>query len=549
MILLVVFGVESLSRQFFLTQDLWVSCFYVAVLTALGLGLIRGFGALPAPRLSFAGTTAAAAALVLLLWLGTYVVFANYALTRDEHMVLFDMAVFREGRLAAPLAQQWREFTQALVPAFLLDLPGNAALVSAYMPANAALRTGFSMLGDPALLNPLLAGAGAVALFDICRRLLPESRGGQATALLLYFSSAQMLAAAMTPYSMTGHLAFNLVWLALFLRGDKLGHAGAILIGFVATGLHQVIFHPLFVLPFIPLLWVRGERRTAILYVVAYALIGLFWISWPQLVALSAGLAGTQAAGGAGGFFQERILPLLLNRDPHMLALMGHNLVRFFSWQNLALIPLLMVGLRALPSADGVMQALWRGILLTIVAMAILLPYQGHGWGYRYLHGLLGSFVILAAFGWVRLEERGAEARRLLAVGTAATLVALPFLLVQAHAFATPYAELDRLVGSAKADFVIVDTESPDWAVDVVRNDPWLRNRPLRFSSRDLDPEAVHLLCGRGTIAFIGGEHVALVGLNRGEAADGATFAMLKQRLARRPCLEIDQTGSSSSGS
>jgi hypothetical protein len=100
------------------------------------------------------------------------------------------------------------------------------------------------MLGDPALLNPLLAGAGAVALFDICRRLLPESRGGQATALLLYFSSAQMLAAAMTPYSMTGHLAFNLVWLALFLRGDKLGHAGAILIGFVATGLHQVIFHP-----------------------------------------------------------------------------------------------------------------------------------------------------------------------------------------------------------------------------------------------------------------------------------------------------------------
>jgi hypothetical protein len=31
-----------------------------------------------------------------------------------------------------------------------------------------------------------------------------------------------------------------------------------------------------------------------------------------------------------------------------MLALMGHNLVRFFSWQNLALIPLLIVGLRAL---------------------------------------------------------------------------------------------------------------------------------------------------------------------------------------------------------
>jgi hypothetical protein len=44
---------------------------------------------------------------------------------------------------------------------------------------------------------------------------------------------------------MTAHLTLNLIWLCLFLRNDKIGHGAAIAVGFLASGLHQLIFHPL----------------------------------------------------------------------------------------------------------------------------------------------------------------------------------------------------------------------------------------------------------------------------------------------------------------
>ena len=72
---------------------------------------------------------------------------------------------------------------------------------------------------------------------------------------------------------MSAHLAFNLIWLWCFLRGDRKGDAGAIIAGFIATGLHQLLFHPLFVAPFLAHLWLTGERRRAIVYAFAYLAI------------------------------------------------------------------------------------------------------------------------------------------------------------------------------------------------------------------------------------------------------------------------------------
>src|SRR5438034_5236500 len=46
-------------------------------------------------------------AVAALLARGAYAVFGNYPLSRDEHMVVFDMAVYDKGRLAMPLAPFW----------------------------------------------------------------------------------------------------------------------------------------------------------------------------------------------------------------------------------------------------------------------------------------------------------------------------------------------------------------------------------------------------------------------------------------------------------
>ncbi len=101
-------------------------------------------------------------------------------------------------------------------------------LVSSYLPMNALLRLAFSKLADPALFNPLLALAGGAALLDIARRTFGRDDPACWVVLLIYALSAQMLVNAMTVYSMTAHMALNLIWLAAFLRGGRLGHSTAI---------------------------------------------------------------------------------------------------------------------------------------------------------------------------------------------------------------------------------------------------------------------------------------------------------------------------------
>ena len=492
-----------LPRLFFLRQD-------SLVLAGL-LGLLFGAGGrpafawsrrLPAVRLDYRTVAAGAGAAALLLWAGTYLLFDNYPLTRDEHMVVFDLAVFRSGRLAAPLPPEWRAYAAALTPDFLFHLPGNAAWVSSYMPVNAMLRTLFGMIADPALMNPVLAAAGAVATFDCARRLFPKSGGAQAVALLMYATSAQVLALAMTNYAMTGHLALNMIWLSLYLRGTRASHAGAIGIGFLAIGLHQIVFHPLFALPFIDHLRRQGQWRTAAVYCGCYALFGLFWISYPHLVALSAGLQTQTGMSGGGGFITNRVLPLLLHRDHRTVQLMVVNLLRFVTWENLALLPLLALSFGAIRRDESIARPLAYGILLTILAMAFLLPYQGHGWGYRYLHGLIGNCALLAAWGWRDHCDRD-EVRGFVRTASLATLFgSIPFLMWQAAAFVRPYAQADRTIGRINANMVVINADYSDFRVDQVRNLPDLTNRPIRLASYWLTPADIRMLCSRGTIAF-----------------------------------------------
>ena len=531
----------GLSRFYFIRQDSYVVAGLVALLCASAIAAPGGGSAvrfsLPDVRLDWRTVIVAAAAVAAILWAGTYLLLDNYPLTRDEHMVVFDMAVFHSGHLATPLPREWRPYAQALTPAFVLPLPGNAAWVSAYMPVNAMMRTAFAEVLDPALMNPLLAAAGAIALFDIAKRVFPRSHSSQAVTLLLYATSAQVLVTAMTAYAMTAHLALDLVWLALFLRGTRGGHAAAILVGFLAIGLHQVIFHPLFALPFIDHLRRRGEWRTASIYAASYAAFGLFWITYPHLVAISAGLGGSAgAASGTGGFFAVRVLPLLVQRDPVTFPLMAVNFARFISWQNLALLPLVVLGFGAVRRDEGIARPLLYGLLLTTIAMAILLPYQGHGWGYRYLHGLIGNCALLGAYGWRDFSDRE-EVRAFALIGTVATISAsLPFLLWQTYEFAHPYARVNDMIAHIDADMVVVETEGGGFAVDEVRNAPDLKNRPIRFAGKALEPADIIGLCTRGTIAFVDVERMEALGLGVGSGATSRHFRSLRGAASAAGC-------------
>ena len=452
--------------------------------------------------------------LVLVCWWGHYGVLSATDLSRDEQMANYDATIFAHGRLFAPTPLAWRHFAPALNDKFFLPVGGGAGWISGYLPGNAMLRAIVGLVADPALTSPLLVGAGLLALYRIALRLWPESPGARATALVCYAGSSQVVIAGMTAYAMSAHLALDLVWLALFLRGDRRGQIGALAIGFVATGLHQPVFHPLFALPFIVTEW-RRDRARCVGYAIGYAAIAAFWLAWPHLVSHAASSAPLPPAAELG--FADRARSAATALGANSLWLMAINLLRFVVWQHPLMLPLAVLAAGA-ARREPLVAALIAGPALTVLAVAIVMPMQGHGWGYRYLHGEIGNACLLAGYGWRGVERLGVSLGRAMLIATIAdVLLLLPAHAWMAHRMTAPNALLDARLRQTHADLVIVD-DAP-FAYDVVLNRPDLSNRPLRLDGSYVVPADLATLCARGTVAFVDGDtmiaHAWSVGVAR----------------------------------
>jgi hypothetical protein len=444
---------------------------------------------------------------------GTWLVFADTPLTRDEILANFDAKFIASGQLVGNPPLEWRPYLEALMPQFMLEVPSSAGWLSGYLPGNAALRSLGMLTIGVEWVSPILASVSILLLYGAARRLWPEDRSAAVLAALLCASSAQVLTTAMAPFAMTAHLAFSLLWLWGFLRRTAWGDACAIGAGFIATGLHQLVFHPLFVAPFILHMWLGGERRRAAVYVAAYAVIGLFWVCYWQILFAGAG-AGQQGAAAASGFsyLAGRIAGFLAKLTLDAPLTMGANVLRFVAWQNLALIPLAAAAWPAIRKAEGIARPLLAGIVLTIAAMLVLLPWQGLGWGYRYLHGLIGNFCLLAGYGWISVS--GDERRRFfVAAATAVSLlIVIPLQLKHARDYAAPRARAFELASKSDADIVMI-APAEDLYDDLVRNDPDLSNRPKFMDARKLTPAQIATLCSRYRIAIFDIRHGILAGL------------------------------------
>lgn len=472
-------------------------------------GWLEGTG----PALILAAITTGA------VYAGAYLVYRHYALSLDEFMAEFDARIFAGGHLLAPVAAEWRDYVPALQPIFRLEVPENAYWISSYLPVNAAFRAVFVLLGDPAFEGAVLAGIALLALYGVARRIWPERPDAAIVGTVLLACSSQFLITAMTPYAMTAHLALNLVWLWLFLRDTRWSHGLAAAIGFAACGLHQVVFHPLFVAPFL-LSVLRARRwKLAAFYAVAYAAIGLFWILYWKFLLQGTGAAAAQTADFGIAYLFRRIVDMTQLNILTSIPLMGLNLFRFVAWQSPLTIPLALTAFIVLRRQNETVRDLGWGIFLTLAVVLILMPYQGHGWGYRYLHGLLGSLCLLAAQGWITLtglQEGGGRKQitTLLAASAAVSLfVLLPWYAWQARSFVTPYAAAVAAIQNAKADVVIVDPSEIWFGVDLVRNDPYLRTSPKVMALYQLDEAGLRKLCGRYDVALFEGRDATQLGM------------------------------------
>lgn len=513
-------GIHHLTAQFMREQDLAVALVFIiaAVLIGWRQSWLEKFwpqsqwGTPTTAALLASGVFVAGAA-------GTYLVFGHFPLSLDEFWARADGEILARGVPLAQIPPEWREFAPALQPVFTRLLPEEGLWASSYLPVNAAIQ---QLLGPFA--SPLMSAGSVVLAALIARKLLPDQPAAPIIVGVLMATSAQLVVTAMTPYAMAGHLFFNLAWLWLFLQRRPWATPLSLISAALAMGLHQSAFFPLFALPFLLERFLAGERIFACLYVVA---IGAGFLAWGSYDVFAYAWLGVQPDGGEAAGLARQI-GIFIDRftDGGMLslALMAANLLRFALWQNPVVIPLILFAawpiVRLAGGAPRELRAMVLGLIGTIIFMSLVIPLQGHGWGYRYLHGFLGSAAILAVYGWGHLNRSGdaAGARALLIGMTALAVILLPVRAWQAHSFAAPYIAADRTLdawhrGGEGAAVIIVDAPAHAFASDLVRNDPWLETGAKRLDARVLTREQFARLCRQHDLRMFADKDAAEAGI------------------------------------
>jgi hypothetical protein len=509
----------------FVAQDLIVALMFVGLL----LTLVIPTSAYPimstasgrfSARLAGWTIPLACSLAFLLSWLAAIFVHHSFDLSLDEFMSSFQARIFLDGKFLAQLPPADFEISSSLQPYFAYRDETHHLWASHYRPVFAAFRALFVYFGADSLLNPALAALAVWAITDISRRLFPDVSEAPVLAAILLLISPQFVMTAASGFAFTAHLALNLVWLSLFLRGSLRAHWLAAAVGFLAIGLHQVHFHVLFAAPFLLALLAGrfGSRAAVVPYVVSYSLALPLWVTWPEIsVWLQTGdasvlprrLADVDYIRNYLNYRSANAEDLSGNALAHTLT----NVFRYFLWLSPVVLPLSVIATMRHRSGGPVPLLCGLSFLLSVVAAHVLMSNQIHGWGARYYHPVLGCTVLVAVAGYCSLKRTTQHLflhRRVWLLAFASALVLLPWRAAQVEAKAGPRATVQRAIEALDADYVLIDPHV--WfGPDYVRNDPFLRNRPrIALSSvprSSLSP---------GRVVVLGKDELILMGLPNG---------------------------------
>lgn len=442
--------------------------------------------------------------MIILLSLGNFLILSSYNLSRDEQMAVFDAAVFSRGHLVENLPSAWRGHADALNTLFMYPAEHRRGWISSYLPMNSAIRAFVGFVLTPWLTGPLITAGGIVAIWRCAKQIWPNDAEAPSIAVILYIGSSQILITGMTAYAMPAHLTLNLIWLSLFLQKKTINDIFAIFIAFVTVGLHQPLFHSVFAGPFILLMFYKKEWKRASLYVGSYIVICAFWLWWPNWIWTLVETDG-YAKPAAGVDYFTRLTNTLFDPDPSRWPVMLANFLRFIAWQHIILFPLLILGVKYI-FRNPLASALAASVLLTACIMAIILPSQGHGFGYRYFHGLIGNCILLAVFGWVSLCEQRGQWRILLKRTTIGGLVILlPVQTWMAHSLYSSVANVSHRIDNSGMEYVIIGNNDAPFSRDLVYNSPLLDKKPIRLRRDRINDSFIHKLCiGQPLVGMVG---------------------------------------------
>ena len=458
---------------------------------------------LPEPKYAVPGV---AVLVCLITGLGTQWVFHSYPACVDEFMADYQAEIFASGNVYAHIDPKWQDLAIPLTPAFAVFNAERNTWISTYLPVYSAIRALFSVLGIRSLSNAALAGLSVLALAGVVKQLWPREKSLPLIGSLLMATSSQFLLMSMTAFAMPALLCLNLVWLWLYTRDKNWCWLTAPWIGVLAMGLHNPAVHGLFVLPFLIRIAVSKQLRKTLYFASVYALGCAVWIGWMVFVS-----NGVVSGGGEPAMSSLFGWPALTQIVVQMM-----NLSLIVSWQSYALVLLVLVAITTRKKRTPVEQDLIWSCLVTFFFYIFFRNAQTNGWGYRYIYSVLGNFVLLSLFGWQEVRTQVGAGKSLIAlVGSLAiaVLVQLPLRCIQAERFVRPYYLSFQYMKSLPVSFVLLDATTVWSAIDLTRNDPFLRRTPkLLFSSR-ATLQHLEMLKKLGSVQEIDGETLVQFGL------------------------------------
>jgi hypothetical protein len=422
-----------------------------------------------------------AAAMFVLLCVGSVGVYHQHPLSMDEYSPLFQAKAFAAGRLSGQLPP---ELLDRLVPSYFQTYFFSASRESGeistrYWPGFALLMTPFAWVGMPWILNPAI---GALTLPALHRLVLQATDSREAAGWAIAFTAASpaFVLSSISFYSMPAHLLCNLLYALLLLRPTEQRAIFAGAIGSVALVLHQPAPHLLFCLPFFAWLVMRGSWRMLACLVAGYLplglLLGVGWYAHVIELARPAMVAATPAPGAVESLGRTAAGSLVFPSRTIMEARLA-GLSKIWTWGACGLPVLAAWGGWRLRGHTDV-RLLAAAFLFTFFGYFLVAADQGHGWGYRYIHSAWFVLPVLAAMALAATKDQDLGLRQTVAWATALSLIALNGLrLVQTESYvARSLAQVPPLAyAPAQRDVIFVDARASIYARDLVQNDPFLR--------------------------------------------------------------------------
>jgi hypothetical protein len=423
-----------------------------------------------------------ACATTLVALAGIRWLFRGFLMADDEYAMWFQALIFGAGKRVATVAPEWCSYRGPMAPTTVIGGRDCSWYVGIF-PVHSLLQAPFIALGIGRLGVPLSAGVSVWLVAEIARKLWPDRPSRAYIAAILLATSTQVLFMSMTMYAMSTHLLITLIFLRFYISRNRWAQIAVPWIGALAIGVHSPLPHLFLVPPFL-LRYARERRWAMFAYVViAYAIIFAGWSIYLGYATNSSGLQvsnPTPQAYVSG--YPTALKNIISLPPPTFLFGMTLQLALIVSWNNLLLVILVVAAMMRWKKLDTFSRDAALSILLTLLARTFTRNIQGEGWGYRMIYGQLGMFALLAACGFDELRSALGDlrARRALVLTAAAALVIqLPLRVWGVNKVMGPYRNGYEWMSSLPYDVVIYPSQSVAWGRQLVRNEPFLRNRPI----------------------------------------------------------------------